>query len=156
MVLVYCNSNSKESCELRNTATFQKNQVFSMVLYLDFEGSMLQNVSYTGSLRFHCFWRSQIWHFCAFFLLFFFNQIKPIFWNRVQNIICCAHKKKFRVKTSKTSYLVLVCSFVWMAKWSDSAIPPWETFLVGICLDFEYNETGNHWFFWTFAVLGRA
>ena len=107
-------------------------------------------------------WKPRFWlvfhdgvfvHFVNFLSPDFWNQKYSIYWNRVYLIIWYAYKKNFRMKFSKTSHLVLMSSCIQWQKWSDSPIPPWETFLVGIGLDFEYNETGNHWFFWNVAVF---
>ena len=40
----------------------------------------------------------------------FWIRIEPIFWNRVQNIIWCAHKKDFRVKISRNSSSMFILS----------------------------------------------
>ena len=57
-------SNSKKSYELRNTSKVQKNQVFSMILYSDLEGSLVGNVSHSIFIDFHWFQ----WFFMIFTL----------------------------------------------------------------------------------------
>ena len=93
--------------------------------------------------------------FVQFFSSFVWNQIEPIFWNRLLNIICCAHKKYLCMKISKISsgmLILVVCDRqndrirLWLG---------WETFSVGIGLDFEYNEDRNHWNFWNVPTSRR-
>ena len=86
------------------------------------------------------------------FVVIFFPMRKnarkqKLFWNHVLHTIWCGHKKKKYTKLILDTFFVLIPSCVQWQKWPDSPTPLWETLLVGICLDFEYNKTGNPWFF---------
>ena len=90
---------------------FSKNQGYSFVLYSDLKGSLVENVSTTGSQWFSMIFND--WKICKndFFVNFFSpwykNRIDPTFWYRVPLVIWYGHKKRKSAKFCQSAFLML-------------------------------------------------